>query len=1110
MAGCGADDSDSTKSMTLRLQGRVMAPAIVIGATIEFYSLAEDERRLLTATLTDPAGAFDFEVSGLLVNEPLLICTGEGGKTTDSWTGQEIVIPESMPLCAIYNISAGLADELLMIDPWSTLAFGLAQGYRAHGSKLGIASDAWSTVIPKATERLAAHLSQESPPNIGFTDPADPAVEMLSFPSARMGSGLSAAGLANVAADWPPKKGGKAPTMPELLSALVADSLDGVFDGQTPSEEGESVTVKLGAMELTANTLRYELAKGIHEVLTQTEVTFADGIDAVELFNGPDGWYKQLSMASGTLFSELPPNLFDPLPPTIILGSEFPERDELLGSSDLLHLKITAIDPHGVDALWLESPEAYADRAGKPVTKGTEFALPVDFDPTVIGEQKVLFQVRARDVVGNESSVDRSFRIALGSPTISELLPPSEICLPDAPLELLVFVMHPDELSTEVSLNTKSGPIACELGSDGYHHCNIDLADGAEVTVVATDSLGRTDEATWELCVDGLPPTIIFDPEDDSWYSPESAEITILVSDDHEVTVTSLLVDGEETAVTMKLDEITVPLPTTEDTSTTTVTITATDIADLQTEATATYKFDGVPPSIEGPELGIFTNSFEYIEQKFRVLDPASGVASVVIIGGQGIWTLEYDEKWYKLVGTVVPLPGVPTSVTVQAEDMVGNTSSRTFVVFLDSSTPVITQKPTFVVSDIPGSPTYDAATGEVDYAEAGADLVSLNKTSCEEVCPPFAKFAPLLFGVTLPEDLEQQVPSFTFDIDDPCPTGAIKPTLKVVASWYAGEELVHEAPSQDAKCLGDTLSIPLLLPLEEGVGEFPAGLIPDRLHIEATDLGGQVATHDVLLEMTVLPPPLFLLDDAEEAPDDPLDLYLLGQTPALHEALAGGTYYRRRLLNPTVVAADLTLESLPLESLLISHARIYVQPDEPVGTACPALLCRFIGGESDGQCTNPESFSIDTWYMNDSQQVRLRRHPTEGDPALILPGNSFTLDANQWNYLDIVSGAAESPIDLEAPITVALEGNDGHKVHLASPEILGVACTWNTGLPPEVTHYDLPDIITGYVLKIEADASLGFDVALEGLGEGSSFVTPIASQIKTYAPPFPLPLSVW
>lgn len=1110
-ASCGGPGGDSSDDpMAMKLKGRIVAPAVVVGATVEFYGLVGDERRPLGATPANPSGAFETEVSGLLAGQPLLICAAGQGKTKDSWTGKPMSMPEGQPLCAVFVVNDALADDLLILDPWSTLAFSLAEGYRTHGSKHGVSSGAWSIVIPKATGRLAAHLSVETPPDIGFTDPVDPALETLWIPSARMASGLSAAALARMASGWPVEAGQPPLTMPELLQALIADARDGLFDGLTPDQNGEISEVKLGTGNLTANTLRLDLAAAIHDIVTQTETTFAEDVDAVAAFNAAGGWYQQISMAQSALFPAAAPTLFDPIPPAIELGGEFPAKDALVGSADLLSFKIKATDPHGVDELWLDLPAAYDELKGSPVADGTEFALNLDFDPTA-ETGPVFFRILARDDAGNQTTVDRTFRVSLDSPTIHEVLPPSGECLPVAPEELLVHATHPDDLEVTVTLNTELGEVNCAAISDGHYQCPIDLEDGAEVIVLATDPLGRADEAIWTLCVDTLDPTATFDPPDDSWYGPGNASVHVTLNDEHKVTILALTVDGEDAEPDLKHMELTIDLPLAPESEEVDVELTLEDVAGHQATASATYKFDGAPPDILTPELGIVTNSFDYVVHKFRVLDPASGIASVKIISGEGIWSLNTDGVWYELVGTVVPLPGFPPSVTVEAEDMVGNKGAKVFVIFLDSSVPVIKQSPTFVTDDALENPVYDADNGTVTYAPDGAPTVSLNSATCVEKCPPFAKFAPLLFGDSVALGLEQAVPSFAFTISDPCPTGAIKSTLTVEAAWHADETLLHEVAPLQADCLGDTVTIPLLLPLTDaGIGKFPNDMVPDRLHIAVTDLGGQVATHDVLIDIQVLPPPLFLLDDAEEGPEDPIDLFLAPVKPALHDALKGGAYFRRRLVNPTVVPATLTVESLPLESLLIAHARVYVQADEAVGTSCPMGNCRILGGPGNGECEEPLSYAIDTWYADADQQVRLRHVPTEGYPAFLLPGNSIVLGANEWSYLDVVTGAVEAAIALDKPVTVALENGAGHKVHLVTPEVWGAACTWSAGLPPDVAHYDLPDIVTSYALKIEAAAAIGFVVAAEGLDETASWEAPVTSLTKTYAPLFPLPLDAW
>jgi hypothetical protein len=1116
-AGCGGHQTDGPGpldgQLVLQLKGRVAFPSALTGGAVSVAAVAESGERFPIATVQlSPSGAFSLTLDGYNPDYLLLMCSSGEGHYKDAWTGESVPLDPESPLCMATPATAGLNAQTVVLDPWSTLAFALAQAYHTHPEQFGISGTDWTSALALARERLGQHLYPDAPLDIGFTDPADPALETLYFPAPRAASGLAGAALATLAAQWPVPDGGPRPTLQGLLGALVSDIDDGRFDGvQGPGEQ--AVPVLLAGQALSPQLLRYQLAAAIHAQVTSGGVSFLDDWDPLPEFGARHGWYQRLSQATGPLFGPDAGPLFDPIGPTIAPLAGFPAEGGLITAATPLKLVVEATDPHGIAGLSVVAPPTYAGLVGELQSGGDRAILELPFDPEDVTSPEQHFRFAAQDQAGNETLFDVTFVVALGAPVIDQLIPPAGTCLEEAPAELLVFAGHEDFLDIQVQLLTDDATVSCESQVDGYYHCPASFFDGFQGTVRVTDPYGRETSEPWSICIDNAPPEVLFDPPDGSWYGPGWSPITVTMEDEHQVSLVAVTVNGMAAEVTPTKTTFALSLPEPPQDALALVEVTVKDIADHVTTGSAGYPYDDVPPVIEVPLLGIITGSFDYIHHAFKVTDDGSGLAKVKLIGGEGLWNLEFDEDTYILVGTVDPQPGVPPHVVVEAEDMVGNVTSEVFHVYLDTSTPSVTQLTSLVTDDHTVVPTYDEASGSVDYTGGEAMAVSFNATTCADGCPALGKYAPLLFDDGQLDGESPGVVRFKFVLSDPCPTGAIKPTLWVQPEWYTGEQLVHVPPPFPANCGGNvTVTIPLLLPLsDQDEGLFPDGLLPDRLVVTVADLGGQAAVADVAFQLEVLPPPLFVMDTPETLPNDMLTELLDSKQPKLHVvANDGGTYQRSVLVNPTSVPINLTLDALPSEFILISHTPVYVQPDDPWDAACGAGQCQYVGMAEEDQCTDPISFAADTLYAKTNQTARLRQ-VVDGVGTFLNLNNGFELAPGEERNLDLMTGALETDLVLDQTKTFALADDSGIKLHLATPEIAQAACRWSDApIPSSMTSYDVPDVVTGYSVKL-VNGNVSLSTSLTDVqGETGILSLPVPLQAFSYQPWKPLPTSPW
>jgi len=203
------------------------------------------------------------------------------------------------------------------------------------------------------------------------------------------------------------------------------------------------------------------------------------------------------------------------------------------------------------------------------------------------------------------------------------------------------------------------------------------LPDGTtEIVVVATDPAGNETTETAEITVDTVDPIVTIDPMNTSDSTPV---ITGTTDDDTAAIVVTI--GGEEQTATNNGDgtwtlPVTNPLPEGD----TVITVVATDPAGNSTTETETIIIDSTPPSLQIDPV----NTNDTTPTISGTTDDTTATIVVTIDGkdltatnnGNGTWNLELTED----------LPEGGTPITVIATDPLGNSTTETAVVIIDTT----------------------------------------------------------------------------------------------------------------------------------------------------------------------------------------------------------------------------------------------------------------------------------------------------------------------------------------------------------------------------------------------------------------------------------------
>jgi hypothetical protein len=1082
LAGCGNGSEPSGPQYDFTLKGSVLLPAPLAGARLDVYRLGSGghEKRLGGGVAGDQ-GAFSVDLVGIREGDLLLVrASGAEAWWHDAAFDSERHLGEGHTLEAAFLFDVSAQDEVLVVDPFSTLSAGLAKAYSREHKKHGLANGAWATVLPVAADRLGQHLLSGAPPELGRTVPEVPDKEYAGAVAGKAALALAQLGLSRLGNGWCPDSD---TALQDLTAALVADAADGVLDGSGPMPDKESPgQLFVCGNPLSADTLRFDLAEAVHSWVAWTERKAL----AAEL-GRRSGMYDSLALDDGPLFGGLPGHLFDPLDPVFTLAQESPEAGSLICAP--AKLRILVVDDHSMTEVVRLSPDpdAFPFQVALDRVEG-KATVELDLNPDEAqgtSYPKAHFIFRAVDSVGNVTEFQASYRFDRDAPVFQSIAPDPEGCIPDAPATFTADVADaPSEEVQSVLIHLDGTEKPCLLREDGKWDCPADgFQDGTPVKLEARDACGTSTILEATGCLDAAPPVVEFSPPDGSWYSPANATGKVSVTDDKGVA--SVQVEGPlgnlECTSECTLD---IPLPD-SDSPPVTVSVTAVDVAGRETKASVLWKLDAGEPLLSVSSAQKIHPPALSVSLLVTVSDAESGVASVAVQGGGAEWTVAGSSgDDYVAVGKfeAVPLEGFMPLVLL-AQDAAGNEASLNFAIWLDATPPEIEIIPTVFQDEAKATASYDQVTGEVEYDLSGTDPVSFDAGSCAVACPEFTRFASRLPDVDgVPVNL-QNAPRLNLMVADDCAPAEFASQLTVIAAFYRGETLLNEVLYPAMGCEPMPTFVPFFLGMftETPPAEFSFAeeLLPNRLVVEVIDVAGNVASLDLDFVMHVRPPPLFVVDvPAPEWPSDTLaaacipgttDLHTLVESPAVLAA--------KKLVNPTPVAAIATLSQQPVEKVETLASRVYLSHDGACTGACPTGQCKLQAPPpADKPCGPASQYAPAPWWGGTLFAAVHAVPPLAETPNPLPEGIELQIPAGGEIRFDLRTRYGDEGFSLPAPVSVSAPDGAPASAYVLSDDTWLASCTWNAGLPPKPTCYDVAEVLAAFS-SAPSKAALGLTV---------------------------------
>ncbi len=291
-----------------------------------------------------------------------------------------------------------------------------------------------------------------------------------------------------------------------------------------------------------------------------------------------------------------------------------------------------------------------------------------------------------KDLAGNAASAQTSFTVSARPPELFVDSPKSGDYMKTSPAEVRGRVVGDPGTVIECRAGaatvpgTRSGP-----GTEAAFTCALPLAEGGNtIEVVARDRLGHETTVSVPVTLDTKPPKVtIGTPQDDSWTSMETVEVTGHVEDDSPIrTVTVNNVGATLTGSEFRAPQVPV--------GTGTITATAEDTAGNAGEAAIQLHVDRGAPTvvITKPEENTWVRGPQ-VEVIGTVGDP-EGSPVVVEVNGHG----EKDplQTVPRTFTAVVDAGEGPLDLVATARDEAGNPASTpAWRVYVDFKEPVIT-----------------------------------------------------------------------------------------------------------------------------------------------------------------------------------------------------------------------------------------------------------------------------------------------------------------------------------------------------------------------------------------------------------------------------------
>jgi hypothetical protein len=1117
----GSCDSDrkspSHNATPVTVAGRVAMPGPVRNATIEVYRLKGTSEILLGTAFTEENGHYSLSVTGLAEGTPFVIkVRGEAARYTDFATGDPHQL-KSAQLAAGFVWNEGFSETLLIIDPFSTLAYSLARAYYINGAGLGLTDTSWNKVLVLAPSRLADHLDMSSPPDLGFTDPVVITDEPVPWPSSRTVLSLGLAGLSHLAATW-----GRSPgeiTVPVLVNALSQDLADGLLDGMEPGiPDALPSPIELGGKPVTGQTTRYDLAQAIHTEVWNRDLMDRNDALLAWLLGAKDGMYESISLDHGPLYSvSEPPELFDPLAPLITWVNPIASGIKIVCDEKPLPIKVEAFDEHELADLQMTSPKSMQNATSiQSQNKPYGLILTAEWNPSAPPSTKTIFIVEATDASGNVTFSEISLITDCSAPAPPVISPSLDHCFESAPSQFLVSCVDDVEVA---SVTVTAADLQTDCSSDnptGTWACP-NLSEGDETIVfAATDHCGRTTELSTNYCLDNSPPKIQLEPPTGAWYGPESNVIKVIITDEDQPSTVIATVNSEVVQITENGGHLTLLLPISIPSGIANLAVEATDPLGHTGTLQAVYHLDESGPSLQTlKEVNVYPSA-DFIEFSITAADDKSGLDTVIADADTGTWQVKPGEGSTLVVtGSSTEFAGPIVQVEVTAWDLAGNQTTLVIPCYIDKIPPEIGQSLASVVDERFVTPVWNTETDQFDYPLDGAPIVKLNQESCLEGCPAFGKYANRLILAENGDPAPENLAYLGFIVNEPCPDEGVISMVTPTVVFAREGQVLSEVELPAIQCGLKFPGVPIAFPFfssDELITEdsFTEERIPDTVTVTVTDEAGNSHEIQIQIELVVLPPPLIVepMSDAE-LPTDLLSVLLDSQQPALDALLEqGGVHHRMALTNPTAVYAEFTLAEIPTESVLWTRARIYVEGSFPDNEVCTFGFCSYDWGSGFSQiCEEPQSYGAETAFAAKERATRIRwSNPEAPDsPELLKPDSSLLLGPEETIWLDVLSRDDETML-LAKPATSVTPSTGGpQQVQLLDLPSGAAQCSRDAFPTIEIDHYELPMIISGLTTVIDAESTLSGEVSLPGGTENTLLILAVPNVLYSYSPPFKL-----
>ncbi|MBM4352849.1 MAG: hypothetical protein FJ109_03490 [Deltaproteobacteria bacterium] len=1109
LLGCnGGTREDGGYQFTLK--GAVLVPEPMADAEIDVYRVEGDGGLVrLGGGITSPKGDFSVDVVGVWEGDLLLVrASGASAFWHDPAWERECHLGEGYELQAAFLFGLESQDDIVVVEPFSTLTYELARAYAREPASHGLSKRDWATVLPVAADRLGQHLLSGSPPELGRTVPTLPDAGFAGEVGGKAALALAQVGLSRLAHDL---CDGKDDGFQELTAALAIDIADGLFDGAgTVPGKANAGPIFVCGQPLSVETLRFQLAEGVH-----SWVAYVGAGALADELGSRSGMYECLSLDDGPLFGKVPGKLFDPLAPKLTVDVDSPPHDSLLCAPAKLVIEVR--EDHELATLERITPDAgsFPEVLELEADAG-QATVTILVNPDDAAEPvypNVVFAYRATDEAGNQAELTVKYRFDRDAPAVPEVAPDPAVCFTEPPAAFVVGASDKESGIAAVAVTIGGAEEACTPLSDGKWSCPAgSVEDGATMRVAAHDFCGNEGVLEAPICLDDEPPSVTFDPPDGGWYSPADPTGEVSVTDDKGVA--SVEVEGPLGQETCDAEcTLQVPLPTGKEVTHVTVQVVATDLAGRKTEASATWQLDGVPPTVGVTDSQASLKPAKVLTLLVTASDGDSGIEEVAVEGGGAAWTVKPGTgDGYLATGE---FPSVPPDgfmpLVLMALDKAGNQASMNFALVLDGTPPVILLSDSTFQDEAGAKAVFDPVAGEVTYDLAGTATVTFGDVSCAVTCPEFSRFASRVSPEKGQAFTEANAPVFSISTQDVCPPGGFESQVAFVATYLRGDTVLKANVLASAPCTLSARSIPIVLEMfsDTSAAEFSFAdeLIPDRLVLTATDLAGNVTTRELAFTMHVLPPPLFLVDiPLGEWPDDTLvdvasPFLVVLHTLADNDALLT----RKKLVNPTPVGAVAKLVEAPQEKVELLSSRVYLPQEGACMGACPTGQCKVQAPPpANPACGLAPEFAPDAWW---GKTVFAAVHPSDpeaGMPAPLPEGYEMTIPAGGEVGLDIRTRYGEEGFSLPKPTTIATPGGGQTLAYVLSETSWLASCTWNAGFPPKSTCYTMPEVLVAFS-SAPAKKSLGLTVRTSAGSAESPQALPVTWQQVVWVPDFAL-----